>query len=81
MGLAKIATWLRRPSLYKARHFRRREEMRADYQRVAESLLEHLESGAPIACDEENPQAGNQRPELQSERDAILARHLDVGDQ
>jgi SAM-dependent methyltransferase len=52
VGLAKIATWFRRPSLYKARHFRRREEMRADYQRVAKSLLEHLDfdSVADVGC-------------------------------
>lgn len=52
MGLAKIATWFRRPSLYKARHFRRREEMRADYQTVARSLLDHLDfdSVADVGC-------------------------------
>ena len=39
------------------------------------------ESGAPVACDEKNPQVGNQRAKLQSERDAILTRHLDIRNQ
>ena len=52
MGLTRLATWLKLPSRYRAKHFRRREEMRPDYARVAASLLERLdfETVADVGC-------------------------------
>ena len=52
MGLARIATWLKLPSRYRAKDFRRRQAMRPDYRRVAASLVARLEfdSVADIGC-------------------------------
>lgn len=52
MGLTRLATWLRLPSRYRAKHFRRREAMRPDYLCVARSLLARLEfdSVADVGC-------------------------------
>ena len=52
MGLSRLATWLKRPSRFRARHFHRREVMRPDYLLLARSLLRHLEfdSAADVGC-------------------------------
>jgi hypothetical protein len=52
MGLTRLATWLKRPSRYRARHFHRREVMRPDYVQVARSLMRHLDfdSAAVVGC-------------------------------
>jgi SAM-dependent methyltransferase len=52
MGLSRLATWLKLPSRYRARHFHRREVMRPDYVRVARSLMRRLDfdSAADVGC-------------------------------
>lgn len=52
MGKGFLGNLLQRPSRYRARHFRRREVMRADYLRLAISLLTHLsfDSVADVGC-------------------------------
>ena len=52
MGLTRIATWLKLPSRFRAKDFRRREGMRPDYQLLARSLLERLafDSVADVGC-------------------------------
>ena len=52
MGLSRIATWFKRPSRFRAKHFRRREAMRPAYQRLAQSLLSRIEfsSVADVGC-------------------------------
>lgn len=52
MGLSRLATWLKLPSRYHARHFLRREVMRPDYVTVAQSLMRHLDfdSAADVGC-------------------------------
>ena len=52
MGKGFLGKLLKRPSRYRARHFRRRELMRADYLRLADSLLTHLpfDSVADVGC-------------------------------
>lgn len=52
MGLSRLATWLKLPSRYHARHFLRREVMRPDYVTVAQSLMRRLDfdSAADVGC-------------------------------
>lgn len=47
-----LTRWLNRPRQFRARHFRRREVMRSDYQRVAGSLLRLLpfDSVVDVGC-------------------------------
>ncbi|HVS01209.1 MAG TPA: methyltransferase domain-containing protein [Thermoanaerobaculia bacterium] len=53
MPFARVARrWLRLPEPFRARHFRRREAWRPDYQIVAAALLERLEftSALDVGC-------------------------------
>jgi len=52
VGLARLATWLKLPSRFRAKHFHRREVMRPDYLLLARSLLRHLdfETTADVGC-------------------------------